>query len=260
MVRPLTRIDRNGTLYVRPPAVETQIAGALALDIPTLGPRLSIRDSHSPDYLKSECLVHLVREAMRAGDHAKANALLPILLLRCEATLLAKVPDGRLPDAIGIRDEILGQFSEMFVTDGAEPALNELDYFECQFNSAFRTLRIDIIRSQTAHLKYITPLPESDIDEEPESDDEVLARLSKAAQIAATQEGDLLLASLIDAVESLPPDERQAVALCHILGYKEESDNPDVVTAATLCKCTGRTIRNRLTRAAAKLSRFKEDI
>ena len=31
-------------------------------------------------------------------------------------------------------------------------------------------------------------------------------------------------------------------------------------TAATLCKCTGRTIRNRLTRAAAKLSPFMEDL
>ena len=81
-----------------------------------------------------------------------------------------------------------------------------------------------------------------------------------AARSAATQDNDLLLAALIDAIESLPYDERHAVALCHILGYKEESENPDVVTAATICNCTGRTIRNRLNRAAAKLSRFKEDI
>jgi len=53
-------------------------------------------------------------------------------------------------------------------------------------------------------------------------------------------------------------DERDAVVLVHVLGYKVESGDPDEDTAATRCKCTGRTIRNRLMRAAAKLSRFKE--
>jgi hypothetical protein len=260
MKRPLTKIDRYGTLYVRPPTVETQIAWALTLDIPTLSRCLSIGDSRSPYYLLSECLVHLVREAVRAGDQTKTNALLPPLLIRCEAKLLTKIPDGRLPDASGIRDEVLGQFSEMFVSDGAEALPNELDYFECKFNSAFSAFRIDIVRSQTVHLQYVASLPEAGADEESETDDEVLARLSKAAQSAATQESDLSLAALIDAVESLPLDERQSVVLCHILGYKEESENPDVVTAATLCNCTGRTIRNRLSRAAAKLSRFKEDL
>ena len=39
-----------------------------------------------------------------------------------------------------------------------------------------------------------------------------------------------------------------------------ESDDPAEETAATRCDCTGRTIRNRLTRAATKLARFKEDL
>jgi DNA-directed RNA polymerase specialized sigma24 family protein len=43
------------------------------------------------------------------------------------------------------------------------------------------------------------------------------------------------------------------------MGYAEEADDPATRTAATICGVTGRTIRNRLTRAAAKLSRFKED-
>jgi len=46
----------------------------------------------------------------------------------------------------------------------------------------------------------------------------------------------------------------------YIMGYKEESIDPDEETAATRRNCTGRTIRNRLTRAAAKLAPFKEDL
>jgi DNA-directed RNA polymerase specialized sigma24 family protein len=63
---------------------------------------------------------------------------------------------------------------------------------------------------------------------------------------------------LLDAINGLPPDERDAVILVHVFGYKEESDDPNEETAATRCNCTARTIRNRLTRAAARLVRFKE--
>lgn len=61
-------------------------------------------------------------------------------------------------------------------------------------------------------------------------------------------------------VAALPEDERKAVILCGVLGLKEESEDPTIVTAATLCGVTGRTIRNRLKRAAAKLSDFREDV
>lgn len=77
---------------------------------------------------------------------------------------------------------------------------------------------------------------------------------------AAMQEGELVRSELYDAILDLPSDERDAVILVHVLGYQEESDDPQTVTAATRCGCTGRTIRNRLTRAAAKLARFKEAV
>jgi DNA-directed RNA polymerase specialized sigma24 family protein len=64
----------------------------------------------------------------------------------------------------------------------------------------------------------------------------------------------------LEAIDKLPFDERKVVILCGVLGVKEESDDPTVVTAATLCGVTGRTVRNRLKRAAAKLSNFKGDV
>ena len=85
-----------------------------------------------------------------------------------------------------------------------------------------------------------------------------LPRVSEAFRTAPTQEGELVLSELHDVILGLPADERDAVVFVHMLGYQEESDDPEIVTAATRCDCALRTIRNRLTRAAAKLTPFKE--
>ena len=71
-----------------------------------------------------------------------------------------------------------------------------------------------------------------------------------------TQEWEILRAPLIEAIKKLPREERKAVVLVHVLGYKQESEDPNEVTAATRCKCTGKTIYNRLKRAEKKLSGF----
>jgi DNA-directed RNA polymerase specialized sigma24 family protein len=44
------------------------------------------------------------------------------------------------------------------------------------------------------------------------------------------------------------------------MGYDVESEDETKQTAATICGVTGRTIFNRLTRAAEKLSQFKEEL
>lgn len=258
MARPLTKCRSNGEVYIRPPTVEAAIDEALMLDSAALKRQLEIADRQKPGYFCSECLVHLIRETVRSGDQTKVNLVLPVLLLRCEANLRAKIPNGALPDAESLREEVLGQFSEMFASDGTGDNPNELDFFEVRFNRAFRTFRIDLVDKEINRLKNVSPLPAPSVDDE--SYDDVLARLSEAMRVPATQERALFLADFWEAINTLPPDECRAVVLCHVMGYKEESKDPDEVTAATLCNCSGRTIRNRLARAAAKLKRFKEDL
>jgi len=112
-------------------------------------------------------------------------------------------------------------------------------------------LRTDLVRQEVRALRRSSPLP----------DDEAIARRPDAVlHSPATQEKSLFLNQLSQAIHTLPPEERDAVILCHIMGYAEDSDDPAKCTAANICGVTGRTIRNRLTRAAAKLSRFKEDL
>jgi DNA-directed RNA polymerase specialized sigma24 family protein len=116
-------------------------------------------------------------------------------------------------------------------------------------------LRIDIVRNEGRRILNRTYLPLPDENEDESSVDESVL---KYFQTAPDQESTFDLQRLIDALQMLPPDERRAVELCHILGYDEESADRNKRTAATICGVTGRTIRNRLRRAAARLSSYKE--
>ena len=250
-------------MYTRPFAVEAQIDEAICLSRSDLRTRLLIADRNAPGYLRSECLVHLVREGRRSDDQQLISAVLPVLLGRCEANLLVKVPDGGMPDAAGLRQEILEDLADLFVTDGTGDFPNELDFYECRFNKAFRALRIDAVRRDIRRRKRsitVVDLPPCEAASGPDTHEDAIARVSDAFKIPPTQEWDVLREPLVNAIEALPADERDAVILVHFFRYKEESEDPEEETAATRCNCTGRTIRNRLTRAAAKLSRFKEDL
>ena len=263
MARPLTNTKVGGGLYSRPRAVEAQIDEAVCFSRSELQSRLLIADRSAPGYLRSECLVHLVRQGRRSDDQRLMSAVLPVLLGRCEANLLVKVQDGGVPDAASLRQEILEELTDLFVTDGTGDFPDELDFYECRFNKAFRTLRIDTVRRDKRRRKRSiaeVDLPPSEAASEPDAYEDAFARVSDAFKILPTQEWDVFREPFVNAIEALPDDEREAVILVHVLGYKEESDDPEKETAATRCNCTGRTIRNRLTRAAARLSRFKEDL
>ena len=257
MARPLTKRDSTGNLYVRSPQVEAQIDEILSQSPATLQHRLAVRDSQASDYLSYECLVHLAR-VLRYDNEAMANAVLSALISRCEAILLSKIPDNKLATAADVREEVIGQFGELFATDGTEDNRDDLDYFECRFNQAFSTFCIDLVRSEIARLKRFESLPDQADDTEPSPHKEIPARLIEALQSQETAESAVLLSEIYAAIDALPDDERKAVTLYHVMGYKIESKDPDEVTAATICKVSGRTIRNRLSRAAEKLSHLKE--
>ncbi len=263
MARPLTKTDPDGVLYARPPSVEAQIDEAIQLSLADLRVRLLVTDHNDPRYMRSECLVHLVREGRRSDDQLQMSAVLPVLLGRCEVNLLVKVPDGGMSDAANLRQEILDELTELFVVDGSSDFPNELDFYECRFNKAFRALRIDAVRRDSRrrnHEVYLVDLMPPEATCQPDAYEDTFARVSENFRVLSTQEWGAFRGPFLKAIEALPAEERAAVILVHVLGYKEESEDPEEETAATRCKCTGRTIRNRLTRAAAKLSRFKEDL
>ena len=261
MARPLTKQNEKGALYARPPGIEAKIDRAIKLDMAALVRSAHMADPTSSDFLPAECLVHLIRDAIRRDDDRTVNALMAPLLIRCEANLLRMVPDSALRNAEGVRQDILSSFAVKFAEDGMEGHEDELDYFECRFNRAFRTLRIDHVRAEISRRRDLADLPEPRRKEgEFAPDEEVLSRMSRAARINAGQENRIYLPQVLKAVNALPPDQRRAVILCRILGYEEESNDARKRTAANICGVSGRTIRNRLSRADQQLQKFREDV
>ena len=265
MPRPLQKRDQNGNLYIRSARIEAMVDVAVKQNVPILISRASIVDGQSADFLDSECLVYLIRDFWRRDDAQTMSVLLPALLRRCEATLNAKLKGRNLPNIDQTIEDILGEFSLLFLEDGTGSNPNQLDYFECRFNSAFWAFRTDHLRRESAVRKHTIPLPsvhENEADDDASSE-EILYRLSQAFDASALQQQDAFLADvnhqgLLSAIDALPQDERNAVILCHIYGYKVESLDASEITAATLCKVSGRTIRSRLADAARKLSSFNQ--
>jgi DNA-directed RNA polymerase specialized sigma24 family protein len=246
-------------VFVRPSSVETALALAVTQDLATLRRRAALCRS-DPEHLASECLVHLIRRANRRRDDATMNAMFVVLLTRCEWILKAKVQDGAFVDAEALREDILGAFGELLGADGTGDDPDALDFYECRFNRAFACLRIDMVRTERTRLEHVARLPSGrDDDGEPHVDDDAFARVSEAFRVRPDQEDAVFRAELHEAIGALPPTERDAVVLVHALGYVEESDDPDTVTAATRCGVSGRTIRKRLARAAGKLARFRKE-
>ncbi|MBI3803608.1 MAG: hypothetical protein HY282_07570 [Nitrospirae bacterium] len=256
MIRPLVKTKRDGTLYVRPPEIETEIHAVLNQDLNLLVRRAEIRDWKASDFLSSECLVHLIREALRRGHEEMYDKLLPLLLERCAITLRSKV-DWKIATAPQLCQEIISDFSELFAADNSPHGLNELDFFEVRFNLAFQTFRITRVRLEIDRLNREKALPDPEFPDDP-IDEEVLRCLSDLYLATTDPEQVIFRKQVYAAIMALPPDERRALILCYYLGFKEESEDPNERTAATICGVTGRTIRNRLVRAIAKVSRLKE--
>jgi hypothetical protein len=247
MVRPLSKKD-----LTRPPGIERKIDIALPQDWATLSRRARETNPQSGDFLPSECLVHLLRDALRRQEDRIARVLMPQLLKRAEANLERTVPDSRMRDAKSVRHGILSDLAMMFTQDGTEGHEDELDFYECKFLRALRFLRIDHVRKALSERKELTDLPEAD-DGEAAFDEEMLGRLSRMASVGPSQEDRLYLPEVIKALDKLPPDQKRAVVLRRIIGHTEEQ-------AAKICKVDKRTIRYRLAAADKQLKTLKEDL
>ena len=156
MAQPLTKLNKSGALCRRRQSRRTSMEAERLRRHDTGGGLLFI-DQQCAEYLKSECLVHLIRELTRRNATETRNAIVLVLLDRCDNILKSKI-DGSRAERGSLGDDILHDFALVLASDDDEnPA--ELDYFECRFNHAFRSFRIDArgLRSDTLHVCRFRP-------------------------------------------------------------------------------------------------------
>jgi DNA-directed RNA polymerase specialized sigma24 family protein len=257
MATPLTRKTEEGRPYVRPPPVEAAIDEAIGLDEAEVVRRAKAGAGQMPH----ECVVHLIRDAHRRGRRTLEHRLLGALLERCSVMVERKLRGPRWAD---VRDEVLSQVGLLFAMDGARPEAGELDYYEVRFLNAFDLLRRRVMRAGRRRAERFPEAKPStvalDDEKDGEGDDASIADLDQEQTFAAaTQESAPRRAQILRAIDELPPEEREAVVLCHVMDLDVESEDPDKTTAASVTRVDGRTVRRRLARAAKKLSRFKEE-
>jgi RNA polymerase sigma factor (sigma-70 family) len=254
MAQPLKKTrKKDGSLYHRRDDIEVAIDVALTQDLTTQSKRALIRDYAAPDYLPSEVLLHLIRDARRRDDETAFNALLPLLLARCEANLNAHVASTIRAAAV-LRRDILGDFAELIAIDGTAEDTHKLDYYEVNFNGAFAAFRKTRVRDELGFHKLHQPIPDTKEGEsvEHELGDEFIARLADFHGDNSNPEERIFRKQVLAAIRQLPREEQIAIVLVHHYGYTREA-------AARLCDVTERTIRNRLDRAYETLRKLKED-
>lgn len=232
MTKPLTKTSRDRKVYSRPKSIEENIESAIGLGIEAIKARLKQVNPPSEDYLKSESLIYLFREARNRRDDAMMNLLAAALLGRCDHILKAKLPNS----IDHFREDVLAEFSVILANDANE----ELDFYEVRFNLAFRRHRLSCIKKEINQRERFETTAFGTTTNE---DQEVVH--SNEPQRRPTESEDLSRSELLD---QLPPEIQKAVVLRE-MGYPIESNNPSEKTVATLCGVTERTIHNRIKKA-----------
>jgi hypothetical protein len=96
MASALTRLEvATGNPMKRPREVEVEINAVLLETPQRLRERLAVKTPSEPGYLRSETLVHLIRQALRRGE--TGDEFFFVLNVRCDAILKARL-SATIPD------------------------------------------------------------------------------------------------------------------------------------------------------------------
>jgi len=256
----LKKIKKEGVPYQRRAEVQALIVELLGLTPVELVQKCT----NYNDPVPMEALIYFLRN-INALEICQFNAVFKAFFTWIEVSLRKYFPDGSLDMALDIRQEIMDQLAEMIAQD-RNKGETALDYFEVNFNAAFFTLRMNILRKigppKKGASKKEGPTKEADILWEAKSligDDsgEVLPhvdkRVSDIYELGASELDDPAFRSrLYVAINDLPDNERRAVGLI-LQGIQIEAKDPNAPSISKILGCSDKTVRNRLHRAYAKL-------
>ncbi|MBC8102435.1 MAG: sigma-70 family RNA polymerase sigma factor [Cytophagales bacterium] len=249
-IRPLARTRKdNGAAYVREADVALQIQElSLAAERNRRARLTQTGDRGSPDRLREETLVYFLREYDRRGDEETAWRIAELLIDRVSGHVARKLARWRLtPDeADDCARDLFAALCEALFSREAAAEFWEVRFWVCLDRRLWNLIeKRQAVRDneQRPGDAFLEDAGGESVSEEAS----VLGRLADSGPSPET------LAEHQEALALLTENERLAVFLCHVEGMPEESDDPERLTAAKILGVTGRSVRNYLRRAEAKL-------
>lgn len=251
VVAPLRKQKPDGSLYSRPAEVVEQIEAILKVPIDDVVERARIHDEKDASYVRSECLVHLVRQSKANRDAEPYKQLFLILQGRIDRAVPlfernSAGGKGVYQTDLEIREQVCDRFVELLCRD-REGYEERLDFYEIRFNRAVALLRStarrDIGRAATKHLSL-------SFDEDTVSPtEEMTEAFERLRGVTGENPEEILYRNrFYAAINDLPPEQRQVIELMR-QGVPIETSDKDALSIAKTLKCVEKTVRNRRNRA-----------
>ena len=258
---PLTRTNKSGKKYKRLPEVDNQIRTALDLDPKELVPQATVWDKSSPDFLKEEALVYLIRHYHRENDRRTVNDLTEVLLGRCAGWIESRLRilgDEAVGEGYG--DVVERLFTQILDLDG-----NRGDFLQVRFWRALKGFTARVFGEQLKQQKKrqnsspLSSLTGYDNEDSDAAGHEWKVKPSDSAtcRSAESQATDNIF--IRQAMSQLEEPFRSAYLLRHYDNWPIEHQDPAVRTISQRFGKTPRTIRNWLTKADKQLSTWLGD-
>jgi hypothetical protein len=253
MPRPLRKTQRDGTLYRRRPEIEASLDELLAQPWARLVDRCSVTDPAKPEYLPSESLLHLVREAKldNSDDHFEAlyRELRRRVLARLPRPEVGRTAEGKPLESqtkVEAVEAVMDWFQELLMLDrqGYE---ERLDYLEVNFDHAVAAARSTAKRSAWRRENRSVPMTYDDETSELNAEIEEAAAAQNPISESKLDDPDYR-SRLYAAIERLPEPQRLVMGLL-LKGYPIESKEPGVHDIVSILGCAEKTVRNRRDKA-----------
>jgi len=200
---------------------------------------------------REETLVYFVRDYTLRGDADTAWRLTELLVERISGHVQRKLARWRLPaeQQDDCMRDLVAALCEAVFDQGPSAEFWEVRFWVC----LDRRLWSLVERRQQVLDSEIRPG-----DDEGDAEDSASGSDGIFARIADSGPDPEALAEYKEAIALLAENERLAVYLRYIEGLPEESEDPDRESVAKILGVTGRSVRNYLRRAEAKLRSWHE--
>lgn len=245
-VEPLSRETEGGVRYARRPAVEKELADLVTLPRDQIREALRLRDRHSPRYISSEAIVHLIRRTRYDNSDRYFEALYKELLRRIQAALPGPISreTGTPIDLhqANARDKVTYEFDRKLLADRQVPG-TDLDYFEVMFNSAIAALRATALRSARRERARSTPLEVDPLTNEPSLEvEQAVGSLYVSRELLS--EDPIYRSRVAAAIDALPEAQRRVVEML-LRDMPMDSADENVPSIRRVLGVAEKTVRNR---------------